>query len=288
MSIQPIASPDNLQTPSSAAPAQKSSHIIVFGNEKGGSGKSTGAMHTAIALLRQGYQVGTLDLDARQATMTRYMRNRFNFITRNLKTIPSPLHMAIERSKESSIETQQREESDFLSMALAELKPLCDFIVIDTPGSDTYLSRLAHAQADTLVTPINDSFIDIDLLAEINADTHSYEGPSVYAKMVEETRQHKKMRWIVMRNRLSHINARNKEDISTILDKIGKKLNCEIVPGLAERVIFRELFLKGLTLMDLEDDAENTLTLSQVAARQEVRNLIHAIDPVSATTSEQR
>jgi chromosome partitioning protein len=279
MITQNIAQSANLQTPQREDALIKSCHIIVFGNEKGGSGKSTGAMHTAIALLRQGYQVGTIDLDARQGTMTRYMRNRFQFITRTHKTIPSPLHMAIERSKARHLDDQEREEQEFLAMALDELKPLCDFIVIDTPGTDSHLSRLAHGQADTLVTPVNDSFIDLDLLADIDPDSHIIQGSSVYARMVADIRKDKKMRWIVMSNRLSHINAKNKEDIGSILDKIGKSQDCSIVPGLAERVIFRELFLKGLTLMDLEDDPDNSLTLSQVAARQEVRNLVHAIAP---------
>lgn len=260
-------------------------HILVFGNEKGGSGKSTAAMHTAIALLRNGYRVGSIDLDARQATLTRSMKNRFNFITRTREALPSPLHMAIERSEAASIAGRQAEECSFLELALAELNESCDFIVIDTPGTDSHLSRLAHSHADTLVTPVNDSFIDLDLLADIDPQTHHVNGPSVYTKMVIEQQAEKRRRdgttpeWIVMRNRLSHIDAGNKRLIGEVLDKISKKQGFRIAPGFGERVIFRELFLKGLTLLDLQEDPANTLTISQVAARQEVRALLHAIGP---------
>ncbi|MCD8562969.1 MAG: division plane positioning ATPase MipZ, partial [Alphaproteobacteria bacterium] len=264
---------------------QSAARILVFGNEKGGSGKSTAALHTAVALLRMGYRVGSIDLDARQATLTRAMRNRFNFITRTREALPSPFHMAIERSEAASIAGRQAEEGAFLDMALAELYETCNFVVIDTPGADSHLSRLAHARADILITPLNDSYIDLDLLADIDPDTHAILGASVYTKMVEEQREEKRRRdgraqeWIVMRNRLSHIDALNKREIGDILEKISHKQGFRIAPGFGERVIFRELFLKGLTVMDLKEDPNNTLTISQVAARQEVRNLIRAIEP---------
>lgn len=275
----------NLQSP---APVDGSiAHIIVFGNEKGGSGKSTSAMHTAIALLRMGYRVGTIDLDARQATMTRYMANRFSFITKSREPLPSPFHIPIERSDAPTLAERHAQDSSFLQMALAELGSTCDFIVVDTPGSDTYLSRLAHSYADTLVTPMNDSFIDLDLLADIDPDTMQIRRSSVYTDMVQE-QQVKKMerdgrsfRWIIMRNRLSHINARNKQDVGSALDMIAESYGCRIAPGFGERVIFRELFLKGLTLLDLQEDEDNSLTLSQITARQEVRNLINALEPLS-------
>lgn len=264
-------------------PINSNVRVLVFGNEKGGSGKSTAALHTAVALLRMGYKVGTIDLDARQATLTRALRNRFNFITRTKEPLPSPFHMAIERSEAASIAGRQAEECAFLGLALAELEPACDYIVIDTPGTDSHLSRLAHARADILITPLNDSYIDLDLLADIDPETHNVIGPSVYTKMVEEQREEKRrkgggpMEWIVMRNRLSHIDANNKREIGNVLEKISAKQGFRIAPGFGERVIFRELFLKGLTLLDLKEDPNNALTISQIAARQEVRNLIQAI-----------
>ncbi len=264
---------------------KNTAHIIVFGNEKGGSGKSTTAMHTAIALLRLGYRVGTIDLDARQGTLTRYLKKRFDYITRENEHLPSPAHMAIERSPKGTTVEQQQEEENFLTMALEELGIVSDFIIIDTPGTDSFLSRLAHSYADTLITPMNDSFIDLDLLADIDMKNHQIKGPSIYSKMVAEQRHVKRARnagtikWIVMRNRMTHLNTNNNKIISKLLDQISKLAKFTLSPGFGERVVFKELFLKGLTLLDLKEDQDGGLTLSQIAARQEVRNLIMTIAP---------
>ncbi len=262
-------------------------HIIVFGNEKGGSGKSTTAMHTAVALLRLGYKVGTIDLDARQGTLTRYVKNRFDFMKHSRKPILSPIHMPIPKSRCDTLQEQQAEERSFLTMALDELGRECDFIIMDTPGTDSYLSRLGHSYADTLVTPMNDSFIDLDLLARIDTRTYEILGPSVYSSMVNDQRGLKKIRsnsnkgidWIVMRNRLAHIDAKNKKLIGDLLEKIGERAGFRTAPGFGERVIFKELFLKGLTLLDIKEDPDAKITLSELTARQEVRLLIAAINP---------
>ncbi len=264
---------------------KKTAHIIVFGNEKGGSGKSTTAMHTAIALLRLGYRVGTIDLDARQGTLTRYLKKRFDYITRNREHLPSPAHMAIQKSQRENVAEQKFEEESFLLMALDELGHVCDFIIIDTPGTDSFLSRLAHSHADTLITPMNDSFIDLDLLADIDMKNYDVVGPSIYSQMVEEQRQVKKQRnggtidWIVMRNRMTHLNTNNNKIITRLLGEISRLAKFRLAPGFGERVVFKEMFLKGLTLLDLKEDQNGGLTLSQIAARQEVRNLIIEIAP---------
>lgn len=264
---------------------KKTAHIIVFGNEKGGSGKSTTAMHTAIALLRLGYVVGTMDLDARQGTLTRYLKKRFEYITRNRDHLPSPAHMAIERSAAETITEQHNQEEMFLTMGLDELSQVCDFIIIDTPGTDTFLSRLAHSYADTLITPMNDSFIDLDLFADIDMKNHQIVGPSIYSNMVEEQRAVKRERgadgidWIVMRNRIAPLNTNNNKIIAKLLDDISRLAGFRLAPGFGERVVFKELFLKGLTLLDLKEDQNGGLTMSQITARQEVRNLIMAIAP---------
>lgn len=264
---------------------KKTAHIIVFGNEKGGSGKSTTAMHTAIALLRLGYRVGTIDLDARQGTLTRYLKKRFDYITRNREHLPSPAHMAIQKSLKETVTEQKFEEESFLLMAMDELGRVCDFIIIDTPGTDSFLSRLAHSYADTLITPMNDSFIDLDLLADIDMKNYDVVGPSIYSKMVAEQRQVKKQRndgtidWIVMRNRMTHLNTNNNKIITRLLNQISRLAKFRLAPGFGERVVFKEMFLKGLTLLDLKEDQDGGLTLSQIAARQEVRNLIVEIAP---------
>ncbi len=260
-------------------------HVIVFGNEKGGSGKSTTAMHTAIALLQLGYKVGSIDLDARQGTLTRYMKNRFEFIKKRKKFIPSPDHLAIEKSKADIVSDQQHEERAFFEMAITELSAKNHFVIVDTPGTDSYLSRLAHSYADTIITPLNDSFIDLDLLAEIDSMTLEVKGPSIYTKMVEaqKYKKHKrdggKINWIVMRNRLSHINAKNKEKIGELLEHIAQFAEFTVAPGFGERVVFREMFLKGLTLLDIQDDTTMSMTMSEISARQEVRQLIMTLAP---------
>jgi len=267
--------------PSSPLPA----NIIVFGNEKGGSGKSTTAMHTAIGLLRLGYTVATIDLDARQGTLTRYMANRFDYTAATRTEMPAPVHLPIEKSKANLLTEQEKQDRDFLNMALDELRPNFDFIVIDTPGTDMYLSRLAHSYADILVTPMNDSFIDLDVIARINPSTREIIGPSIYTRMVEEQKAIRKGRdggeitWIVLRNRLSHIDAHNKREMGERLDALSERFGFRHLPGFGERVIFREMFLKGQTLLDLKEDPDAAMTMSAIAARQEVRQLLRAINP---------
>jgi len=260
-------------------------HIIVLGNEKGGSGKSTTAMHVAIGLLRLGYRVGSIDLDARQGTFSRYMANRFEYSAKERLSLPIPLHFPIERCKSDSVKKQEEQDGAFLQMALEELHRNADFIVIDTPGSDTFLGQLAHSYADTLITPMNDSFVDLDVLARISADTKEIKGPSVYTKMVQAQKEIRESRdggtidWIVMRNRLSSLDARNKREVGELLTSISEKFGFRLAPGFGERVIFRELFLKGMTLLDLKEDPAHSMTLSSVSARQEIRELLRCIAP---------
>ena len=242
-------------------------------------------MHTAIALLRQGYRVGTIDLDARQGTLTRYLKKRFDFVTRSREPLPCPVHMPIERSAVETMTGQRTQEDEFLKMALGELAQRSDFIIIDTPGTDCYLSRIAHSHADTLITPMNDSFIDLDLFADVDMKNYEILGPSVYTRMVEEQRRVKRDRgdgeidWIVTRNRIAPLNTNNNKVIAKLLERIAELANFRLCSGFGERVVFKEMFLKGLTLMDLHEEQDGGLTLSQLTARQEVRNLINTIGP---------
>ena len=165
--------------------------------------------------------------------------------------------------------------------AISRLRGQCDFILIDAPGNDTHFSRLAHAAADTIITPVNDSFIDFDLLAEIDPDTFQVGRPSFYAELVWDCRKKKAQRekksidWIVMRNRVSMLDARNKRRVGEGLKKLSERIGFRLAPGFAERVIYRELFPLGLTLLDLTEDGSTIpFTMSHVAARQELRDLI--------------
>ena len=257
-------------------------HVIVLGNEKGGSGKSTTAVHLTVALLRMGYRVGCLDLDARQATLARYLDNRRQFMRDNRIELPMPAYQRIVRSDAAERNLAEADETRALETARGELGPL-DFLVIDTPGSDSFLSRLGHSQADTLVTPLNDSFLDLDLLARLEGEGNAILGPSHYSQMVWEQRQRRAARgrrpidWIVMRNRLSHIDARSKRQIAKLLAEMAERFHFRVVPGFGERVIFRDLFPKGLTLLDLGEALGMPLKFSHLAARQEIRALVRAI-----------
>lgn len=265
----------------SAGRAVAPARVIVLGNEKGGSGKSTTAMHLVVALLRTGRSVGVIDLDARQGTLSRYVENRVTYAQQNQLSLPHPELRKVERSEAGSREEAEETETRDLNDAVAALAH-CDYLVLDTPGSDSHLSRLGHTLADILISPLNDSFIDLDLLARIDSDGARVLGPSVYSQMVWEQRLRRAkaggrpIDWVVMRNRLSHLDARNKQRVGKLLDDLAKRINFRLAPGFGERVIFRELFPKGLTLLDMKEGGEG-LTMSHIAARQEVRELLRTI-----------
>ncbi len=263
---------------------EQRAQVIVLGNEKGGSGKSTAAMHLIVGLLRDGYRVGAIDLDARQATLGGYLAAREAFAAAKGVALPMPRRAAVHRSERDSRAEAEAEEREQFAAALEGLSRDCEIVVIDCPGSDTYLSRLGHAHADTLVTPINDSFVDFAMLAKVDPDRHDIVQPSIYSEMVWEARKRRFARdrgridWIVMRNRLGAGEARNKRDVGATLDALAKRIGFRTVRGFGERVIFRELYLQGLTLMDVKEAGLGiSLGMSHVAARAEVRSLIGAI-----------
>lgn len=262
-------------------------YVIVIGNEKGGTGKSTISMHVSIYLMRLGFSVGTLDVDARQGTFTRYFENRKRFATtcgfeEKGVHLPLPEHHPLLPSKLENRKEAENEDLATFETTMAQLKH-CDFVLIDTPGNDTNLSRIAHSYADTLITPLNDSFVDLDVLVKIQDLSKNKLSPSTYAETVWEQKKHRLIRdkvtmdWIVLRNRLSTLNAKNKEEMQKVLSLISGRLGFRSIAGFSERVIFRELFLKGITLLDFQDIGE-PLKLSHVAARQELRSLMTSIN----------
>jgi len=265
----------------STSPPIKKPYIIVLGNEKGGTGKSTISMHIISHLLRLGYTVGSIDVDARQGTLSRYLENRRAYMTKTGKVLPISDHYPVVKSVADSQKIAEQEETDQLQ-ACFEKMATRDFIVIDTPGTDSFLSRLAHSYADTLVTPLNDSFVDLDMLARITSEKREIEKPSTYAEMVWDQKKYRLMRdgrksdWVVLRNRLSSLLARNKEEMQEVLEKLSQRIGFRLASGFGERVIFRELFLSGLTLLDLPDIGMS-LSLSHVAARQELRDLLEVL-----------
>ncbi len=255
-------------------------HIIVVGNEKGGAGKSTVSMHVATALSRLGHKVSTLDLDLRQRSLGRYFDNRVAFLKKANLSLPTPRHHNLPEIDPSSLGPGENIYDHRLSAAVAELEADSDFILIDCPGSHTRLSQVAHSLADTLITPLNDSFVDFDLLARIDSGGEKILGPSIYSEMVWNARQLraqaglKPIDWIVVRNRVGTQRMVNKQKMERAITMLSRRIGFRIAPGFSERVIFRELFPRGLTLLDLKDIGVRQLNISNIAARQELRDMM--------------
>ena len=262
-----------------------SAHVIVLGNEKGGSVKSTTALHIAVALLKAGQRVATIDLDCRQQSFTRYIANRQAWARRTGLDLELPRHVCIKLGETMQIAENESVEFEQFMEAVSAVERMVDFIVIDTPGSDSYLMRLAHSMADTLVTPLNDSFVDFDVLATLDPTNFSVTGESHYARMVREARRQRRLvdgrltDWIVVRNRLSQLGSRNKKLVGEGINELSRRMGFRCIDGFAERVVYREFFPRGLTALDNLD--ETTLgtrpNMSHVTAREEVIALLNAL-----------
>lgn len=245
-------------------------HLIVFANEKGGTGKSTTAVHTAIALTALGHRVGMIDLDPRQRTVTRYMENRAETARRRQIDLPAPDFAVL---KGDSI--------DALEAETAVLSQDKDFLIVDTPGRDDAFARHMAARANTLVTPMNDSFVDFDLIGQVDAETFKVRRLSFYSELIFEARKTRakadgvSIDWVVLRNRVQHHDARNKKRVGDALMELSRRVGFRVIPGLSERVIFRELFPSGLTLLDKGHLGE--LGVSHIAARQELREMVSGL-----------
>jgi chromosome partitioning protein len=242
-------------------------HFIIFANEKGGTGKSTTAVHSAVALAAAGRKVAALDMDTRQRTLGRYLDNRTETVKRLGVELPMPVYDTFDPAKGEPIDS-----------ALDRIGEGVDVVVVDTPGRDDPDARLAMLRADTLVTPINDSFVDLDLIGQVDAETYRVRRPSFYAELVWNSRTQRakthgaSVDWVVLRNRMQHIEARNMRRVGEALGELSRRVGFRVIPGLGERVIYRELFPKGLTLLDLAQLGE--VGIAHIAARQELREMI--------------
>src|SRR6201747_3230132 len=200
-----------------------SAHVVVLGNEKGGSGKSTTALHVAVAMMKAGQRVAPIDLDCRQQSFTRYINNRSAWARRTGLNLELPVHRCIKLGETMQIADNESSEFEQFMEAVSAVERTFDFIVIDTPGADSYLMRLAHSMADTLVTPINDSFLDFDVLGTVDPATYEVTDVSHYARMVRHARRQRRIvdggltDWIVVRNRLALLNSRNKKLVGECL-----------------------------------------------------------------------
>jgi chromosome partitioning protein len=262
-----------------------SAHVVVMRNEKGGAGKSTIAMHVAIGLMNFGQRVATIDLDVRQKTLTHYVENRRLWARHSASRLATPTHFCVARGSTQNLQDNETIEFGGFVDALTAVEQDHDFIVVDTAGSDNHLTRLAHSMANTLVTPLNDSFVDFDVLGTVDPATYAVTGESHYAKMVREARQQRRvadgvqMDWLVVRNRLSMLDSRNRQRIMKGLGELALRLGFRSADGLAERLVYRELFPRGLTALD--ELNEKTLgtrpNLSHLTARHEILSLIEKL-----------
>ena len=249
-------------------------HVIVIGNEKGGAGKTTTSMHLLVSLLHLGFKVNSIDVDCRQKSLSRYLENRANYAAKHGLNLYSPNHFDVTDNLDKM---QQLMEQDEIND--------CDFLLIDTPGNHTPISSYAHSLADTIITPINDSFLDLDVIAQIEADSLKIIRPSFYSqtiweqKMAKARREQGEINWLILRNRLSHVDAKNKQRMEDVLSRLSNRLGFRVASGFNERVIYRELFLHGLTLLDIKPGVTDiTLSLSHIAAKQELHNFLRHIN----------
>lgn len=258
-------------------------HVIVLGNEKGGTGKSTIAMHLIVSLLKRGHSVGSIDLDGRQATLSRYIQNRERVAAATGSELEMSEHRRVHGSFHRNAARAEEKETAQVASAFEGLRGK-DYIVVDTPGSNAFLGRLAHVLADTLITPLNDSFLDLDVLVRVDLQGERIIGPSPYSEMVSNGRTRRlsiggpALDWIVMPNRLGHLNTRNSRKVARVLEQLAPRLGFRLVQGFGERVIFRELFAHGLTLLDLPDSATWWPSRrNHAAACREIQALLEAI-----------
>ncbi len=258
-------------------------HRIVFANEKGGTGKSTTAVHVAIALAAQGARVAAIDLDSRQRTLHRYLENRAETMRRRAITLPSATFAVYAGDSV--------EDLDALTESMAAT---ADFIVYDTPGRDDPLARHVATRADTLVTPLNDSFVDFDLIGQVDSETFKVRRLSFYAELIWEARKkramatikdaRREMDWVVVRNRTGYTDARNQRRIDQALVELSRRVGFRIASGLSERVVYRELFPSGLTLLDKGHLGD--LGTSHLVARQELRALVAGLNLPAVPTGQ--
>ena len=279
--------PPHVVSRGTSVPSRRA-HVVVLGNEKGGSGKTTIAMHLVVALLRAGHRVATVDLDMRQRSFSRYIHNRVDWRRRLERRgeggwLGLPDHYEFAASSADHRATMRDEDHEALATAIATIEAEHDFVVIDTPGTDHHLMRLAHSMADTLVTPLNDSFVDLDVLGRVDVETGELVAVSHYAETVRAARRRRHrageggLDWVVVRNRMAHLDSRNRARLARALDRLAAEIGFRAEPGVSERVIFREYFPRGLTALDAETHAGGE-TASHRGARAEIEALLRALD----------
>jgi chromosome partitioning protein len=218
-------------------------HIIVFANEKGGVGKSTAAFHTCVALCNAGETVLAIDLDTRQRSLGRALENREGTRRRLKIDFAQPRHVVLTHLTAAGLHQE-----------INRLGSGASFVIVDVAGHDSPMARHAIALADTLVTPVNDSFVDIDLLGHLDPVSFRIKAMGDFTCLVQQIRERRQspLDWVVLQNRLRRLGSNNEHRIASALGDLAPEAGFRLVPGLSERVIYRELYPFGLTLLDLK------------------------------------
>jgi chromosome partitioning protein len=255
----------------------KKAHIIVFANEKGGVGKSTTAFHTCVALCNANETVAALDLDLRQRTLGRALDARVETAREHGVALPGPRHLVLNQATVEGLEAEIR---------MAQIA--CGFVIIDVGGHDSPIARRAIFMADTIVTPVNDSFIDLDMLGHVDAKSGEFKTLGPFARLVEHLKEpglSQRMRpldWVVMQNRSRSFASKNERKFINALNVIAPEAGFRLIPGLRERVVYRELFPLGLTLFDLKTIP--SLGRAQPSALKELAAMLEALQLPSSVT----
>jgi chromosome partitioning protein len=188
------------------------------------------------------------------------------------------------RSETNDVRANEAHEFALFAEEIGAVEHDYEFVVIDTPATDSYLMRLAHSLADTLVSPLNDSFIDVDVFSHVNHDRSQRGAVAHYADLVMEARRKRRIvdngviDWVMVRNRMATIASNNARQVALSVSRLATELRFRVAEGLHDRVIFRELFPIGLTALDPIEEAASGLNNSQTAARREIEGLLEALD----------
>jgi len=258
--------------------------VIVVGNEKGGAGKSTIAIHIVTGLLHAGASVAVLDLDLRQQSMGHFFAHRRAWLAAAGESAPMPIEASLGVDGRKLAAGPEAEAMARFEEAFGAAREQADFVLIDTPGGDTAISRAAHGSANLIVTPMNDSFVDFDMLGVVDPVSLQLKRPSLYSETVWNSRKERaratgaSIDWVVLRNRLAPTEARNRKRLDERVNALSRRVGFRVGPGLRDRVIYRELFPFGLTVADLSPTIRPVaMSLQHVAARQELRALMGAL-----------